>query len=113
MRSPYVRNNRTRAGALRATAPLAIRDGRDGSLAFSPSLLLAKFHDVLGVVLPVPLVKEQQPVHGALAVLRVDEDSCELRGFQGAPQLDKSRVYRIQQRLRSFDGRRYCVGQFC
>src|SRR5882762_7205021 len=85
MRSPYVRNNRTRAGASRATAPLAIRDGRDGSLAFSPYLLLAKFHDVRGVVLPVPLVKEQQPVHGALAVLRVDEDSCEIRGFRKSP----------------------------
>src|SRR6266436_6347391 len=99
MRSPFVRDHRTRARALCATAPRAFRDGEISLLALSPALLLTKLRDMRGVMFPVPLVKEEQPINRALTVFRVNEDSREMFGFHRAPQLDKSDVYRIQQRL--------------
>ncbi len=50
-----------------------------------PALLLAKLRDVRSVMLAVPLVGEQQPVHGALAVFRMDENPRKMFGLQRAP----------------------------
>src|SRR5205807_8610332 len=82
MPSPSLPAHRTRGGLRRATsgaggnlAPGGLAwpsRGPDGVLVFAllPALFLAQFSDVCGVMLPVPLVEEEQPVNGALAVLR-------------------------------------------
>src|SRR5439155_2980127 len=77
-----------------------------------PALLFAKFRDMRSVMLPMPLVKEQQPVHRALAVFRMNENPRKMLGLQRAPQLDKSSVHRIQQRLRNFNRRGLGVSEF-
>ena len=64
-----------------------------------PALLFAKFGDMRGVMFPVPRVEEEQPVHRALAVLRVDEDSCKMLGFQRSPNTIPSSMQRVQQSL--------------
>src|SRR5216683_526616 len=69
-------------------------------LVFSPALLLAKLRNMRSVMLPVPLVKKEQPVNGALAMF----------GVQRAPELVPARVHRVQQSLRDSNGRRFRIG---
>src|SRR5207249_6208726 len=73
--------------------------GEMSLLVFSPALLFAKLRDMRGVMFTVPLVEEQQPINGALAVFGVNESPCEMFGLQRAPQPVPAGVYRIQQRL--------------
>src|SRR6266481_3508971 len=47
-----------------------------------PALLLTKLRDMRGMMFPMPLVKEEQPINRALAVFGVNEDPCEMFGFQ-------------------------------
>src|SRR5258708_40124041 len=75
-------------------APLGLEHSEMGEmslLAFSPAFLLTKLHNMRGVMFPMPLVKEEQPINGALTAFRVNEDPCEMFRLQGAPQMDKSR----------------------
>src|SRR5437899_8978153 len=98
MRSPFVPDYRTRAGASRATQlqPENLSSGRAGCIGRGqriellltplPTFLLAKFCDMRGVMFPVPLVKEQQPVDGPFAVFWVKENPGEVFRLQLAPQ---------------------------
>src|SRR5712692_6122786 len=92
MRSPFVLDHRTRARALRATAPRAFQMVEMSLLALLPALLLTKLRDMRGMMFPMPLVKEEQPINAALAMFGVNEDPCEMFRLQRAPQLDKSDV---------------------
>src|SRR6266705_4946166 len=58
---------------------------RKTPLSFLPALFLAQLRNMRDVMLPVPLVKEEQPVHRALTMFRVDENPRKMFGLQRAP----------------------------
>src|SRR6266849_9911294 len=78
-----------------------------------PAFLLAEFGDVGGVVFAVPLVNEQQPIDGALAMLGVDERPGEVLGFQGAPETVPAIVQGVEKGLRNRDWSGFGVDELC
>src|SRR6267378_561773 len=78
-----------------------------------PALLLAKLRDMRRMMSPVPFVEEEQPIHAALSMLRVDEYPSELLRFHGAPDTIPAIMYGVQQRERNLNRGRLRVGQIC
>src|SRR5882672_1170093 len=119
MRSPCVPHNPTRRSGRRATSRRRNKGAENVAAppyfraSGLPALLLAKLRDMRSVVLPVPLVQEKQPIHGAFAMLRVNQHSRELLLFHGTPEPIPAIMYGAQQRERNVNWGRLRVGQIC
>ena len=51
-----------------------------------PALLFAKLRDMRCVMSAVPFVEEEQPIHAAFAMFRVNQRSGELLRLHGSPE---------------------------
>src|SRR5260221_7413786 len=59
----------------------------------------------------VPGVEKEQPIHGARAVLGMNEHTAKLIGGQRAPETKAAVMQGVEQGQRNFDRSCFCVGQ--
>src|SRR5712664_2371227 len=71
-----------------------------------PALLFAELRDMRRVMSPVPFVEEEQPIHAAFAMLRVNQHSGELLRLHGTSETIPAIMYGAQERERNFNGGR-------
>src|SRR5258708_15924971 len=77
-----------------------------------PAFLLAQFVDWRRMVPAMPFIEKEQPVHVALSIVGVHEDSRKIFGFQGSPQPVPAGMQRVQQTLGYLNRRGFRVRQF-